>query len=118
MSSSDDQDFRDMLGASKELTQAVLSRAIQARLLRPPNVTVTFQQAVQVAKEGQKRGFSPKELLGAIKQTGFLDAVKAQGGDVKKAESLVARKAKISNAVEQFPSSPQRNPSIDRQQER
>lgn len=118
MSSSDDQDFRDMLGASKELTQAVLSSVIQSRILRPPNVTATFQQAVQVAKEGQQRGFSPKELSGAIKQTGFLKAVEAQGGDVKKAESLVARKAKISNAVDQFPSSPQRDPSIDRQQER
>ncbi|QUY45739.1 hypothetical protein HRE53_27370 (plasmid) [Acaryochloris sp. 'Moss Beach'] len=118
MSSSDDQDFREMLGASKELTQAILSRAIQSNFLRPPNVTATFKQAVQVAKEGQQRGFSPKELSGAIKQTGFLDAVEAQGGDVKKAESLVARKAQISNAVDQFPSSPQRDPSIDRQQER
>ena len=113
-----DPDSREILGAGKELLQAGLTLGITSRFLQNPKVRVTFKQAVAVAKEGQQRGFSRQELSKAIQQTGHLDAVKAQGGDVKKAESLIMQKAQIDNAVEQFPSSPQRDQHRDRQEER
>ncbi|NJR57080.1 MAG: hypothetical protein HC768_22670 [Acaryochloris sp. CRU_2_0] len=116
--STDDQDVKEMIGASREFLQALLKVGIDLHFMRPPKVTATFKQAVEVAREGQQRGFSAKELSEAIQQTGVLDSVKAQGGDVNKAESLILRQAKILNAVQQFPSSPQRDRQINRQEER
>lgn len=113
-----DPDSKEVISAAKELLQAGISATITSALLRKPKVNVTFKQAVSVAKEGQQRGFSRKELSKAIEQTGVLKSVEAQGGDVKKAESLIMQKAQIDNAGEQFPSSPQRDHHMDRQEER
>ena len=113
-----DPDSREIVGSAKELLQAGLTMGITSAMLRKPKVTATFKQAVEVAKEGQQRGFSPKELSKAIHQTGALKSVEAQGGDVKKAESLIIQKAQIDNADQQFPSSPQRDQHRERQEER
>lgn len=113
-----DPDSREAISAAKELMQAGLTVAITSAFLRKPKVTATFKQAVSVAKEGQQRGFSRQELSSAIERTGVLESVKAQGGDVKKAESLILQKAQIDNADQQFPSSAQRDHHMDRQEER